>query len=254
MSLLLVVGVAVFFGSNDTKFSFLSNYYNNLISQCGFIIGLILIGVFILMLSLETILLLKLPISPLIGKLISLLSIFANFLRNLYVFTIKILISGAVEEIITNKKSGQEITYIFERQQNDDHFYPDVINLGKNEIEISARPSESTSYWRLGIKLSKSETFCSARHGAEYPLLHLTKELRENVLRATYYDDSSKQIYNKPILENYKHEEINISVYMKRNKVTVIIRTAKGKNLLTETINDYKFAQIFAWGDGNQFV
>ena len=134
MSLLLVVGVAVFFGSNDTKFSFLSNYYNNLISQCGFIIGLILIGVFILMLSLETILLLKLPISPLIGKLISLLSIFANFLRNLYVFTIKILISGAVEEIITNKKSGQEITYIFERQQNDDHFYPDIINFGKNAI------------------------------------------------------------------------------------------------------------------------
>lgn len=251
---IFIVGVAVFFGAGAAHFKFLSETNNSLVTKTGFWAGLILISILPIFAILETIIWVIPPFSPVIKVILNTLLEVLGILKFVYVWFIKLLIRGAVEDIVLPKKSGQEMVYIFEKQEQDDHYYPDIVNLENQEINLSVQPSQSTKYWRFGFKFSKNDAFIPGRHGVDYPLIHLTKETAENKLRVTYYNDKSERVYHKVIIEQYSNEEIEINVKRQNQSTKVVIKNGAGEELLSELIGNYSFSRIFAWGDGNPFV
>lgn len=251
---ILVVGIAVFFGASNTNFDFLGNFYNDLVVQIGFWTGLTLIAIFIIFLLLETIIWMIPPLSPFFKFILNLVLIIVNTIKSLYIWLIKKLIEGAVEDIVLSKKSGQAVTYIFEKQERDDHYYPDIVKLDDRKIELSIQPSPNTKYWRYGIKFSKNEAFIPGRHGNDYPLIHLTKEESENKLRITYYNEQSQQVYNKVILDEYAGEEITLMIKKDGPSTRINVENEFRSNIFSELISNYSYGQIFAWGDSRPFI
>ncbi len=140
------------------------------------------------------------------------------------------------------------------KQTNDDFNIDENIDLEKSIYEIVIQPSESTNYWRFGIRFSNSTLIPEGRLNIGMPLLHLTKNLDQNWLGLTYYNENNVpwSINDKILIEKYNKTAVAMKVSTSFDK-TIIVVLSDQIELFCHEISRYKFGKISAWGDGNEF-
>jgi hypothetical protein len=144
--------------------------------------------------------------------------------------------------------------YTLTKKINDDFNIDENIDLDKFIYEITIQPSNSTNYWRFGIKFSNSTVIPDGRLNHGMPLIHLTKWLEHDWLGFTYYNENNVLWENKDkiLIEKYNRTVIKIKISTSFDKTSIIVLSDQNE-LYYHEITRYKFGKISAWGDGNDF-
>ncbi len=221
--------------------------------------GLLLIGIFILIIIVETLA----KIIPLMKGLLQVLVLIPLTISRLYVFLVKKLIKSAVVEIIGEKENYamESFTLRNRGQDRSDDFWSRIINFDQiEELKLVVQPTIKTDYWRLGFKFSQNEQFTSARFAQNFPLFHLTKDRGENKLKFDYYKEEGirEKVLDSELIRNYKNEKVYLEIKTMRgvrNLIRIRILDVHKKQVLQKDfiLLTHKFAQLFAWGDGYEY-
>ncbi|KKP67972.1 MAG: hypothetical protein UR66_C0009G0062 [Candidatus Moranbacteria bacterium GW2011_GWE1_35_17] len=227
------------------------------------VVGVILMIPLIVFFTFETIKVILPKLTKPIDILIKIISKLFLFIKNIYIFITKLIIKEAVESIILEREKGREFNFIFKNQNDDDHYYPENIDLNKENIKIKVVPKD-TKYWRIGFKFSNSEIFGVARHGMDLPLFHIGESMVKNsrldsvenkdMLYVTYYNKDCKKEYDKNIMNKYKGELTIMEVFKNNSSTIILVKDKSGNELIRENIGEYRFCKLFAWGDKNNFI
>jgi hypothetical protein len=223
-------------------------------------LGLLLLVIFALVVLFETIA----KLVPVIRNLIAILLVIPQLLSRAYLWIVGTLIRGAVVAILEEKGNFVSDSFILRKRgvDKDDDYWGRIINFGDvQRLELVVEPSTGTKYWRLGLKFSQNEVFTSARYGKNFPLFHLTKDTGEDTLKIHYYNENGARepISNNIIIENYENEKVTMVAETERGpkeslKITVLDKN--NKTVFDKDLNpaSHKFAQLFAWGDKNDYA
>jgi hypothetical protein len=150
--------------------------------------------------------------------------------------------------------SNEKSEYALTKQIADDFHINDNLDFENFNYEITAIPSNSTNYWRFGIKFSNSSIIPDGRLTQGIPLVHLTKNLEHEWLGFTYYDEKNVlwSIKDKILIEKYSKTSIKLKISASSDKIVIIVLSDKIELYLHE-LPKFKFGKISAWGDGMDF-
>ncbi len=232
---------------------------NGLLEQLLQATGILLFAIFFLVLLLELLSnvfnnIFKNTFKIILGFFVGFLNIF----RIVYINIVKFLIGGAIVSVIQDINNIKSNTITLKKGVGDDEYWNPPISFsgGITTVIFKISPSIKTHYWRMGLKFSQNNIFTEARHDVNYPLFHLTKDT-SNDLKITYYNESKVQdkSIKYPIIDNYGCEPVFLKLNVKMLTIDVEILDSKKQIVFSYQLNKltHKYAQIFAWGDGNYY-
>ena len=152
---------------------------------------------------------------------------------------------------------------------NNDIVYPGSYSLENNSFKFTIKPK--TKFWRLGIRLSKTETidFYHPEHRYKKPEFDKFKDIHLSIgeFDKGWILPNRLQLaqYN---LENYQHILNRVDTYTELGEIDWIIEYDYNRKKLSTLINasgcepfsalfevneEYKYFKIFAWADGIDF-
>jgi hypothetical protein len=134
----------------------------------------------------------------------------------------------------------------------DDHFYPKMIDLRKNNIEIRIKPKMG-GHWRFGLRFSIQPIPPSKdeRHPVNFALVHLQKEANSHKISLTCYNEANEFTEIQTGIVDYRQEELVLQVYNWRDEkiVNVLNRSREGIIEKPIPIGHQDYCWIFAWAD-----
>jgi hypothetical protein len=185
-----------------------------------------------------------------------------TLLKQFAILVLKPLFRPILYEIISEselderkyKKIGNE-TIELKKLENDDCFYLDILNLKDFTYRFKLKKIEG-DYWRIGFKLSKVQDFNTKRLVPDCPLIHLTKNKQENLLRFVEYNRNNIPLEKAGRVIEGKYNNCPITIILKKNSGTVCLRVlVKNRIIFSQDYDyvDYNYSKLFAWGDGNSY-
>lgn len=192
-------------------------------------------------------------LAPGIKPLLSLLLLIPKLIFKTYVLLLAFILRPVVADILENKITKDSSETLKKLPGQDDSYIDDLLdfdNLRNTKIKFSS-PS---AYWRFGIKFSRDINFNPSRLESNYPLYHLAKDEKNNIVYRVYYDENKNQRQNENIVENYDGSPLILEIDEK-NGLRITVKDSQGDELKSEKfpINLHKFGKIFAWGDGRDY-
>lgn len=199
----------------------------------------------------------------------TLFNLVLNFTKWIYtlliqfiILLLKPLIRPIVDEIISEselderkyEKIGNENIEL-KKSKIDDCFYPDILNINDFSYRIKLKKIEG-EYWRIGFKLSKFQDINTKRLVPDYPLIHLTKNKQENILRLTEYNSKNLALSKAGRVIEGKYNNLPVSIILKKKSDKLCFRVlVKNRIIYSQDYDygDYKYSKLFAWGDGNTY-
>lgn len=158
-------------------------------------------------------------------------------------------------------------TFIFQNQsvstehpEIDDHYFNEVIDISKNNYEITIAPDVSIKHWRFGMKFSKDGNFLSTliRHNSAYPVFHLEKNVDSSGILVSFYNKMGEEDFGKPTsILNYQGDKMTIKLFSIGNDSCIDIRDEQNKSILQSItmLEGFHLCKIFAWADNrNEFT
>lgn len=231
-----------------------------LIGKCAFWLGIIFTAVGLLLLTVwlvififEAVLVVK-PDSTLTRRSILRLDSFPRLIKSLYVGMVRALIESAVHGIVSETVRNEVANVTFSRTANDDDYYKETLILSAHSYKISVKPKSPTTYWRIGLKFSKTASFTVGRFAPGYPLFHLAKNQDEDKLRIAYYGELGTVELDQPLIHHYSDELVSLHVSLKNQGAQITVLDEKDRKLKSKMIEGYSFCQLFAWGDGKEYT
>ncbi len=186
-----------------------------------------------------------------------------GLLFQIVIWILKPIIRPIVLEILNEQNlnksskdvpSNQHHLIILESGKEDDCYYEHPMNLKDDKYEIQLSSIEG-SYWRIGFKLSRNLNFTEQRHATDYPLIHLTKNIGEKLLRIDEYNQSTHSVIRgQTILENFDNDPITLIIYNDGQKN--FLRIKKNGSIVYKNsfgYAEFPYSQLLAWGDGNKY-
>lgn len=250
VSWLILVGIA-FLGASGGAQLFINSHNWLMAFRAMVYLGFALIGVWALVCVVEGLS----KLSSFFQSILSALLWIPRLIAFLYISLVKLLIKPVVIDIINNKQHvGKNFT--LSKQFSDDHYWDQVLSFSQiKSIKFKVKPRNNTDYWRFGLKFSRDGVFPVQRHALSYPLFHLTKDLNENALRVTYYDENIKGT-DEQIIKPYASEQIAILCDKKDEKLRIRVLNSSNNEVFSHKYDQgsHAYAQVLAWGDRHDFT
>lgn len=184
-----------------------------------------------------------------------------SLLKRVLIFLLRPIVKPIVHEVLKEnigdaKPSESPIIseqmIVLESSNKNNWYYGHKLNLRDNKYKIHLSSIEKP-YWRIGFKLSKDPNFTEQRLVFNYPLIHLTKNLGDNILRIDEYNQNTQHIiHESPILDNYDNSPLSLTIYNDSQKIYLNI-VHNGKIVYENKFGygNFFYSQLFAWGDEN---
>jgi len=185
--------------------------------------------------------------------MISNLWILIVFILIVFILINKEVIKRYIYRIINRYYIQEE--YIFRKQISDDDYYPIPILTPRTKHKLIIKPIDSP-YWRFGFTLSQNGSIDRSSRQKKMPLFHLTKNLNNNQLLATEYDDSFKLVTNNLLLiDNYVDQSVKVILNYDMKTTSTVIRVIdiNNRELISRSYLGYQYVILSTWGDGNNY-
>lgn len=174
------------------------------------------------------------------------------------IFLLRPIVKPIVHEVLKDVPSTSDETIVLESTNiKDDCYYSTILNLRAHKYKIHLNSIEGSN-WRIGFKLSKDQNFTQDRYSHNYPLIHLTKDSAENILRIDEYDQNGiNRNLRLPILndfDNYDNFDLSLVIYndSQKNYLTML-NNDKSFHKYAFEYGEFHYSQLFAWGDKKPF-
>ncbi len=132
----------------------------------------------------------------------------------------------------------------------DDQTGPPVNFTETKGIRYRVRPGDGSNMWRFGLRFSTTEEFGPPRFSDGHPLWHLTKNLGQDALYVTYYDESRQASGDALVEGTYHGAEMTVLVDVIESELRIRVDGNPGYQGRF-ALSTHSHALPSAWADGN---
>lgn len=137
---------------------------------------------------------------------------------------------------------------------NDDHVYPEILDLMKYSYSVKINPEKKIERWRVGLKFSKTINFPEVinRVASGFPLFHVTKNEDSKEISTRYYNEKTENVGDKATtIDNYSRQTLIVKIKKFGDSVMIDVLNDKEESILKEphTMPYYRYCQCSAWAD-----
>lgn len=240
----------------NLNYQWLSPKLPEIVLTCFFWIGIILIVLPVIVFVLEFLS----KLFPVFKIVLNFIIQITNFVVNIYVWIIKLLIKQAVVSILEEKKNLTSEQFTLKNSDGKDEYWTRTLDFSDERLlELTIEPKQGSEYWRLGFKFSGNNIFSAARHSLTNPLLHLTKDIGHKDLKIDYYNDSqpNETVRGIQIIPSYRDTEIRMTLQLEEGDQNLKLKifNNQNENIYQKdlSISLHRYARLFAWGDGKAY-